>query len=350
MEPPWLVMFETDEEVSDPAERDFDASAEFIPHHLTSLITATPLPFGPDGSHRMFDYEAVASAYLDRPRVGWQRYPCVATGWDNAPRRQAGEALVLHNSTPDGYGRWLAEAARRQAASAGSNGVVFVNAWNEWAEGAHLEPDQHWGRAYLEVTRDVLQGICGQVPMPPPPPATHPQPVPTDDLYHDLYAQFVLLQRSASGFLAHADRRIDELKEHYDAKMAWATHKADLITDLNEWLYEQLLIQEERIRELDIDETRITEWLREPGRAFGVAPAVGGDTDGGPEPPPHHHRVDSEVSLAELLEDENEDRAAALSEHDERDERRRDDGFDDLPPSPSQKPTPQWLLERGSPG
>ena len=365
MEPPWLVMFETEEEVSDPAERDFDASAEFIPHHLASLVTATPLRFGPDDSHRMFDYEAVASAYLDRSRVGWQRYPCVATGWDNAPRRQAGEALILHNATPDGYGRWLAEAARRQAAAAGSNGVVFVNAWNEWAEGAHLEPDQHWGRAYLEVTRDVLQGISGRVPPPPPPPATHPQPVATADLYHDLYAQFVLLQQSASGFLAYADRRIDELKEHYDAKMAWATHKGDLITDLNEWLYEQLRIQEERIRELDPGETRITEWLCEPERAFGIAPVDGEDTDGGPEPPPHHHGAEgedeepppswrsdtddaeSEVSLTELLEDEDAERAA-LPVHDEQDERRRDDGFDDLPPWPSQKPVPQWLLERGS--
>jgi hypothetical protein len=367
MEPPWLVMFETEEELSDPAARDFDASAEFIPHHLTALVPTKPLPFGPDRSHRMFEYEDVAQAYLGRPGVAWQRYPCVATGWDNSPRRQAGEALILHNSTPEGYGRWLAEAARRQAASAGSSGVVFVNAWNEWAEGAHLEPDQHWGRAYLEVTREVLQAIPGaRVPAPAPEPATHPQPVATEDLYHDLYQQFVLLQQSASGFLAYADRRIDELKKLYDAKMAWATHKGELITDLNDWLYEQLRLQEERMEELDVGDIRVTEWLREPGRLFGVAADEEEISDGAPAatPAPHHRadgedeepppswRLDAEdgagqVSVTDLLGDEADERPP-LPVRDEEDERRRDDGIDDLPPRHG--PVPRWLLERDSSG
>ena len=85
MESPWLVMFETGDELDDPATLGFDASAEFVPHHLPQLVGKEPHRFGLEKSHRLYEYEQVASAYLDRPAVGWQRYPCVPTAWDKRP-------------------------------------------------------------------------------------------------------------------------------------------------------------------------------------------------------------------------------------------------------------------------
>lgn len=70
--------------------------------------------------------------------------PTVCTGWDNSPRRRTG-ATVLTDATPECYERWLRSALDTSAP------YVFVNAWNEWAEGAHLEPDEQHGRAYLEA-------------------------------------------------------------------------------------------------------------------------------------------------------------------------------------------------------
>ncbi len=262
MDPPWLVMFETANALTDPGPLGFDASAEFVPHQLRELMRTEPLSFGADGSHEMYEYDDVTSAYLNRPAVGWQRYPCVPTAWDNSPRRQTGGALILRNSTPESYGRWLAEAATRQSRSAGRHGIVFVNAWNEWAEGAHLEPDAFRGRAYLEVTRDVLRDCFGERDVgPDAAEPDHPQPIPTEDLYHDLYEQFVALQQSSSGFLSYADRRIRDLKKHYEAKLRRADHQAAQIIEINEWLVDQLERQADRMRELGVPDVPLAEWL-----------------------------------------------------------------------------------------
>lgn len=53
---------------------------------------------------------------------------------------------MLENATPEAYEHWLSETLRLTRAP-----LVFVNAWNEWAEGAHLEPDMVNGDAYLRA-------------------------------------------------------------------------------------------------------------------------------------------------------------------------------------------------------
>jgi hypothetical protein len=103
----------------------------------------------------IYNYDAAvngADLATQGPR-GLPIYPGVMPGWDNTPRRGS-SAYVFHGSNPLSFRRWLSRAS--EAAAGLPHPMVFINAWNEWAEGAHLEPDARFGRANLLAVRDVL--------------------------------------------------------------------------------------------------------------------------------------------------------------------------------------------------
>lgn len=78
-------------------------------------------------------------------------YPGVSPMWDNSSRRVHLNATILDGSTPEHFRRWYHGKADRFEGIAGDDRFIFINAWNEWAEGNHLEPCQRWGKAYLEA-------------------------------------------------------------------------------------------------------------------------------------------------------------------------------------------------------
>lgn len=107
--------------------------------------------------HAVFDYAEVCQAALSRPIPDYIEYPCVTPGWDNTARRRWG-GTILQGSTPELYEQWLRKTIHKMASSHLPAPLLFINAWNEWAEGNHLEPDLRWGRAYLEATQKALLG------------------------------------------------------------------------------------------------------------------------------------------------------------------------------------------------
>lgn len=67
-------------------------------------------------------------------------YPGVTPMWDNTSRRKQ-KMFILDKSTPEKYGEWLYSVMNKFVPYSKDENFVFVNAWNEWAEGNHLEPD-----------------------------------------------------------------------------------------------------------------------------------------------------------------------------------------------------------------
>ena len=86
-----------------------------------------------------------------------EAWPCLVPSWDNAARRPRRGAFVLDRATPLAYGRWLEVELTRAMEKRDGPRILFVNAWNEWGEGCHLEPDRRFGSEYLETTRRVLE-------------------------------------------------------------------------------------------------------------------------------------------------------------------------------------------------
>jgi lipopolysaccharide biosynthesis protein len=150
----------------DPTLLGFDIAVEFQPdwralgpprgRRLANRILARTTGIGRAGVRdRIYSYDDVVERMLARPAVSYPRFPCVTPAWDNTARR-ATDGVVLHGSTPDSYGRWLTETLARLASRPPAQRLLFINAWNEWAEGSHLEPDRRFRRGYLEATEQAV--------------------------------------------------------------------------------------------------------------------------------------------------------------------------------------------------
>jgi lipopolysaccharide biosynthesis protein len=158
----YICYFENGVRDSDPHLLNFDSSIEFQPcWHKLPVRKATIMrrilnKIQHKHYTKILDYNKVSEIMLmSSLNVGYKRYPCVMPMWDNTARKKSGR-LVLNDSSPEKYGKWLSEIVRGFKPFSEEENFIFINAWNEWGEGNHLEPCQKWGSAYLEVTKDVL--------------------------------------------------------------------------------------------------------------------------------------------------------------------------------------------------
>jgi lipopolysaccharide biosynthesis protein len=159
----YLIAVQERDTAIDWAAVGFDAESEFQPkqiQHKCRNITNQVRPIRKDFGGTVYDYAELVESrhYVNPDSEGKKVYPAVMPMWDNTARRNH-RGTIFHGSTPELYERWLAgtvSAVRNRDDL--DRKMVFINAWNEWGEGTYLEPDSYWGYAYLQATRDVLDG------------------------------------------------------------------------------------------------------------------------------------------------------------------------------------------------
>lgn len=148
------------DEIGDPCSIGFDSSVEFQPNWQSLRSLGRRRRLGQTwarlngGGHRVFNYSDLAEAAMARDDPEYCRFGGVTPRWDNTARR-AKDGIIFQGSTPEIYQGWLSHVISR--ARRLGHEAVFINAWNEWAEGAYLEPDIVTGRRYLEATAEALR-------------------------------------------------------------------------------------------------------------------------------------------------------------------------------------------------
>lgn len=159
---PFLVACETVGSPANPETLGFDAMCEFPPHApigLPELPERSALfrRFNPHFAGTAVFYQDLVNYYLNcRPPCRWLFRSCTP-GFDNTPRRRE-RATVFWEASPELFGEWL-EAICQQTLKGqpADRRVVFIASWNEWGEGSYLEPDDHFGYAFLHAAARVLK-------------------------------------------------------------------------------------------------------------------------------------------------------------------------------------------------
>jgi glycosyltransferase involved in cell wall biosynthesis len=135
----------------------FDAAIEFPPNNSNfPQIMDQVKDLKDDFGGKIYDWRAflkLSEVYEDKP---YTLFRSVTPSWDNTARRK-NNGTIFNNSCPKLFTKSLVNAFKYtiQKFDQLDKRIVFINAWNEWGEGAHLEPDQRYGYAWLQSVYDA---------------------------------------------------------------------------------------------------------------------------------------------------------------------------------------------------
>jgi len=156
---PILVAAHTFGFYGDPADLGFDVALEFpplFPQGTLSRIENHAIILNPNFRGSIHDYREAVELSIGREKPRYKMIRTALVSWDNTARRQ-NEPSIFVGSSPYLYKKWLSTLINQAINSNNpEEKIIFINAWNEWAEGNHLEPDRRYGYAYLQATAEAV--------------------------------------------------------------------------------------------------------------------------------------------------------------------------------------------------
>jgi lipopolysaccharide biosynthesis protein len=162
----YLGSFWSFESNINPETYGFDFAAQFPPNEIPIrrednifgyILKKIGIKLTLKQKYLIYQYKKLADfcKKIDYPK-GYLLFPGITPMWDNYARRRNGGGRIYLNSTPEIYKDWLENICNKFTPPSEDENFIFINAWNEWAEGNHLEPCEKWGHQYLEATKEVL--------------------------------------------------------------------------------------------------------------------------------------------------------------------------------------------------
>lgn len=104
---------------------------------------------------RKFSYSELWEKNIERVPCSKKSIPGIFVDWDNTPRRGTKGSVAI-GASPDKFKKYLSMKLENIQKYYSAE-YIFIFAWNEWAEGGYLEPDEKFQYGYLEALKEVLE-------------------------------------------------------------------------------------------------------------------------------------------------------------------------------------------------
>jgi len=165
----YIMRFESMGSGKEYLTKSMDASVEFQPQNIRGFSDSLGVRikqklfrirnrFNSACKAIIYDYEMFVDHMCSLPvTLDYKSYPSLFPCWDNASRRVGQGFMCFDKSSPSVFGKWFKHVYESFVPYSKEENFVFINAWNEWAEGCHLEPDMRHGLGYLEEIKKVVE-------------------------------------------------------------------------------------------------------------------------------------------------------------------------------------------------